>query len=407
MSRSAKSNFELPFALRSDGTISTILAGKVSPIYWPDGRWCFAANAFLVDLIENNKSTIDGGGTITTYASQVNHLVTYCYSRGMDFLDLTDNDFTDFVFSLSRNSHQPAVPERNATTVLNIGRLALRFLDFLGRHLCDTPLVGAQGKINAEIRQVKDRRRHGWSAVWHHRSFPAPEPVNNKKPIGTDSLEALKAAAIECSGSHFILMRRLVMILLLEVTGCRRAELNGIKTHDIRRALRLSQPMLRVPSLKKGGNRIEMREIPVNRSDLEFVDEYIEVSRRVLRRQLGFKGEDAGFLFLNARTGRQLTTDTITAEFRMLGRQAGLRCAVSPHLLRHRFITKIFVAIRERYRFESADEFTRALQNNLALQRELRQWTGHRSAQSLYVYIDATYAAPEIKQFVADYLRHR
>ncbi len=66
---------------------------------------------------------------------------------------------------------------------------------------------------------------------------------------------------------------------------------------------------------------------------------------------------------------------------------SGIEDRVSPHMFRHRFITKLFVALIEQHHFENSDSFRRALVSTEDFKRKILEWTGHRNILSLEPYL--------------------
>lgn len=397
MLASTSTTFELPDAVETDGQVYSIPVGRIPTTLWPDGRWCLEANMFLVDLARGGRSTFGRGGTIATYASQLKHLVRFCAARELDFVNISDGDFGEFVRFLTNepNVDYGQGKARTDNVTLQIGRLCLNFMEFLGEFIGNSGLVGPTGQIRARKERVIDfrggRGRGNTTQVWTHHSFPAKSTFNKRSPIDRDSIERLREAAAENSSSTFLLKRRLIMILLLEMTGCRRAELVSITIKSVKAALQMKVPSLRVLSVKRGGNRTGERLIRMRREVIEFVDEYIRINRRPLIRATCGSNDDDGFLFVNARTGKQLTAEYIGCELYKLRRLAGLEGRAHAHMFRHRFITMQFVRMIEQHNFENEDEFRKALINTAALKQKMIQWTGHRSQESLDHYIDLAF----------------
>ena len=105
----------------------------------------------------------------------------------------------------------------------------------------------------------------------------------------------------------------------------------------------------------------------------------------VVRKHLRTK--DHGLLLVNDRTGTPLRPDSLTHEVRRLALGAGLRVRASPHLFRHRFITRLFVALIEQHRIQNSDHFRQMLLEGETLRRMVAEWTGHQELSSLDHYI--------------------
>lgn len=60
-------------------------------------------------------------------------------------------------------------------------------------------------------------------------------------------------------------------------------------------------------------------------------------------------------------------------------------------MFRHRFITKLFVALIEQHAFENVDDFRRALLDTETMKQKVQQWTGHTNLASLNIYINLAF----------------
>ncbi len=56
-------------------------------------------------------------------------------------------------------------------------------------------------------------------------------------------------------------------------------------------------------------------------------------------------------------------------------------------MFRHAFITNLFTLLVERHKFESKDEFEAALISDKEFLRKVKEWTGHKSVESLRTYL--------------------
>jgi len=64
-------------------------------------------------------------------------------------------------------------------------------------------------------------------------------------------------------------------------------------------------------------------------------------------------------------------------------------------MFRHRFVTKIFVALILQYDLKTPDDLRKALLSLKDAKQQLMEWTGHRSMKSLDHYIDFAFAEVE------------
>jgi len=391
-------NFELPDVVGLKGVVFTLPAGNVPTISWPNGRWCIEANMFLINLVQQQCSVLGNGGTVYTYATQLVHLIRFCALHNLDLHDMSDSDFSNFARYLKQEDTQkgPVVRDRTDRTVRQIGKVCLQFLEFVGAVHGIKNYVGPRGRIRVKRekkpRQPKESRTYDSSLSWVHRSLPNNSPDQTRGAISNQAVEKLKMAVVDSSSSHFLLKRRLTMIKMFNMTGCRREELVGIKVRDIKAALRLRHPMLKVPSIKRGGNRIETRLVPVTRSDLEFVNDFIEKNRRLVIRKTCGRPNDGGYVLIGETSGKKISAGYIAKELSKLRKMAGLKGRAHAHMFRHRFITKLFVQVLKLHDFKCKDDFRKALISTENLKRKILEWTGHRSTRSLSRYIDPAFS---------------
>ena len=392
--RPAPANFRLPRFTDSDGRLTTRQAEGIPFISWPDGSWCLPANLYMQELYRRGLSTRQRGGTLATYAAGLSHLLRFCWELKRDPRELTDDDFAKFVAKLITEpcKRNPGQNVRGANRVIDIGRVSLDFLNSYARHLGDDSIVGPNGRVRCEMKTARIRVRRRNSSLgniersyWHHAAFPARDPLRKRLPISNASIALLRKAAVDCSSSRHQRKRRLVMIKLLEMTGGRRGEVARLTVKAVREAAQMDQPMLRMPTLKTRRN--SERLVPVHAHDLRLILEYIDLNRaRVVRETMG-AANDRGYVLISELTGEEIDVETVTREIAILASAAGLKGKACAHMFRHRFITKVFVALIEAHRYSNADEFRRALLDGEAIKRKVVEWTGHRSIASLEPYI--------------------
>lgn len=389
-------SYVLPHHVDLEGKLRTRSAENIPIIRWPDGSWCHPANRFILELFERGLSRINRGGSLATAAAHITHLIRFCWARRMDPIDLNDNDFRQFVDELKveKRHDRPHQSFRSSNAVIAIGRSCISFLDCTARYHQDDHFIGPQGRIRASLQERAiqvavrgaDKRLVRY---WHHAAFPEPSAKKKRLPIASADIEKLRGAIAGISRTPHQRMRRHVMLKLLEMTPARRGEIALITVESVVQANRMDMPMLFVPTLKKGRGRSEPRYIPLSRADARFLAQYAEFHRRTARRRAA--GGDHGLLLINGRTGDALLPNTITQEIRRLADAAGIRAKACPHMFRHRFITKLFVALIEQHHFENPDEFRRALIDGEGFKRKVAEWTGHSSLASLNDYINLAF----------------
>lgn len=257
---------------------------------------------------------------------------------------------------------------------------------------------------------VMIRRRSGQSkprtvTYWHHKSFPIPDTKRRRAPISTESIRKMQDVVHRISTSPFLKLRRYTMLKLFEITGARRAEVAALTVQSVRDASGMSEPMLRMITVKRKAGRSMERLVPVTRADIAFLLEYIDVHRRsVIRSTVGIP-RDRGFVLISETTGDRLADNTITQEVAMLAQAAGLASQSCAHMFRHRFITKLFVTLIQQHDVANPDDFRKMLLDSSAMRLRIIEWTGHTNADSLDPYIDLAFDEITDFQKVYDVVR--
>jgi integrase/recombinase XerD len=140
------------------------------------------------------------------------------------------------------------------------------------------------------------------------------------------SLEDVDRLLAQPDASTTIGLRDKAMIELLYSTGLRVSELVGIRVGDLQRE---------EGSLRCVGKGDKERVVPVGKKAIKVVEEYLKKARPQLL------GEDAcAHLFINKK-GRPMDRVTFWKLLALYGRKAGLRKALTPHMLRHSFATHL------------------------------------------------------------------
>lgn len=96
---------------------------------------------------------------------------------------------------------------------------------------------------------------------------------------------------------------------------------------------------------------------------------------------------DHGYLLINERTGKPLTSNTISNDMIRLRKLAQINQQVCAHMFRHRFITNMFIKLMETYDLENKDSFKNALMDLETLKVHIKEISGHKNIESLDHYI--------------------
>lgn len=398
-------DFEAFDRVNSNGDLLFIPADNVPMIFWPDGRWCFEANVHMQELFHRNLSRKDGGGTLKTYAAQLSHLIRFCAQNRTPFIRLTDNHFALFIRSLTgerRFSSGPRVRESNS--VIDIGRVCMDFFSTIAKLYDEPNFIGPIGQIRAERRTLTLASNNSAGkprviSYWHHNALPVRSPYKKRLPIHSKVVTSLKEAVLKISGNNMYLRkRRYVMLKLLEITGARRLEIAELTVQSVLDAGRMAIPCLKLMTAKRDSH---YRLVPISRTDLDFLTDFIKINRARLIKKKGGKNVDDGYLLISERSGKKLRTNTLTQEMAILRNAAGITESACAHMFRHRFITKIFVALIEQHRINNKDEFRQRMIDEESLQQIVQEWTGHMNKDSLKRYLNLAFV--EIAEFQKSY----
>lgn len=367
------SDFTLPGASSLSRSVQTVDASSLPLLAWPNGSWCHPGNRYLQTLFERNLSRRNRGGSLSVAAYQLSHLIRFCWDGRIEPHELTDDEFSTFMHQLRSSS-------RSGTTLRQIGSHSLALI------LCECEHRQIKPSVQLLTRMSRSRSRWRTTSSVSHRSFPPPSPRRRRFPISDVSLSTLYDAANGSDTNSHVRMRRIVMLRLLECSGARRSEISEIRVSDVRQANLDRSGLLRMVTLKRRTESPVERYVPISPANLELLTVYIDFYRRdALRRSKATK--DHGFLLVNDRRGTPLTPGGITLEVRKISTFAGMDRPASPHLFRHRFITKLFVSMIESHHLENADDLRRMILDGESIKRRICEWTGHSDPSSLEQYI--------------------
>jgi len=387
-------DFTLPYHVNGNGVVTRKSASGIPILLWPNGRWCISANMYVLSLYNRRLSRRDRGGTLLTYAANISHLLRFAFANRTDLHELTDNQFTLFINGLSAEwrASNPTVKTRDSNSVIAIGCNCLDFLESVGKRYGLANFIGPEGQILAEKRICDgDKSKDGKNSIqhsnWYHRSFPTPDPLKERLPISTKLIEQLQDAVSKCSRSSYLRKRRYTMLKLLEITGGRRSEIAALTVESVIEASKMQMPLLKLLTVKGRKGRDSYRYVPISRHDVEYLLEFIEKNRRSIIRKTCGHANDDGYLLVSETTGKKLRPNTLTQEVSMLKKQAGIEQQACPHMFRHRFLTKLLVALIEQHNFENEDDFRKALLDSNILKQKLLEYSGHRRLSSIDRYI--------------------
>jgi integrase len=371
--------------VRLDGPEYRSAAG-VRVLYYPDGRPCWPANMYLACKLTSAPIRI---GTLNVYACELSHLIRFVFQHGLRYEDFTNDVVHRFSRALvgQTRPHDRSVKRRGGRCVNAILRRTIDFLTWYSASFLDRALVGLpeQGCFVTVIPKTFRRDKRLVAYLWHSAMVPNDIP-KKVKPIARRVYQQLLDACPSLAKSRLVVNRTRLLLKVFADTGARRVEVSNIEVQDIYDALRHPASKLRLMTAKReqGAERL----VPIPKETLYAAQGYIERVRALhLARltKLGRLKSNPPWLFL-AERGTQLHVNSINCDLSRLRRKAGIAEAAAAHMFRHRWIT---IQVVERLK----DFIGKRLPMDVAvtLLSRVASITGHRSIDSLWIYIDLAF----------------
>jgi integrase/recombinase XerD len=250
-----------------------------------------AISAFLTHVrVEKGLSA----NTVSAYGRDMLKFGAFAKKNKLALKSITRDDLVDFLASLYRQKLESRTVARHLVTIRNFFRFAQ-----IQELISDDP------SMNLESPKIR-------------RSLP-----------GYLRLEEVEKLLVQPDEKTPIGLRDRTMLEVLYSSGLRVSELTGLRVMDLDRSAGC------VRCVGKGDKE---RIVPVGKKAMALVDRYL----RDARPKLMGKGLQANsnVLFLNRRGGR-LSRVGVWKILSAYGRKAGLRVALTPHMLRHSFATHL------------------------------------------------------------------
>jgi integrase/recombinase XerD len=233
--------------------------------------------------------------TLSAYQRDLRDFAAFAAKRKLALEAIRRDDLVDFLTGLYHQKLESRTVARHLVTVRNFFRFALQ-----------QELITADPAANLESPKLR-RTLPGCLRIGEvDRLLEQPDAST---PLG---------------------LRDLAMLELLYSTGLRVSELTGLRVAD------LDNKVGCVRCIGKGDKE---RIVPVGRKALGTVGRYLEKSRPGLAARAR-PAAAAPYLFVNRRGGK-LSRVGVWKIFSAYGRRAGLRVALTPHMLRHSFATHL------------------------------------------------------------------
>jgi integrase/recombinase XerD len=232
--------------------------------------------------------------TSTAYRRDLAKFQVFAQKRKLSLETVSRDDLVDFLAGLYRQKLESRTVARNLVTLRNFFRFA---------QIQES--ISTDPSINLESPKIR-------------RSLP-----------GYLRLEEVERLLTQPDSKTALGLRDRAMLEVLYSTGLRVSELIGLRVGD------LDSKSGCVRCIGKGDKE---RVVPVGRKALGMVDKYLREARPELLRQAKAPGSPA--LFVNRR-GASLSRVGVWKILSAYGRRAGLRVALTPHMLRHSFATHL------------------------------------------------------------------
>jgi len=232
--------------------------------------------------------------TSSAYKHDLLKFEEFAKKRKLELKAISRDDLVDFLASLYRGKLESKTVARHLVTLRNFFRYAM-----VQEAIVDDPAA------NLESPKIR-------------RSLP-----------GYLRLEEVERLLEQPDGGTPSGLRDRAMLEVLYSTGLRVSELTSLKVND------LDSQVGCVRCIGKGDKE---RVVPVGRKALGIVERYLREGRPELVR--GAKGVTSAWLFVNRRGGK-ISRVGVWKILSTYGRRAGLRTALTPHMLRHSFATHL------------------------------------------------------------------
>jgi len=232
--------------------------------------------------------------TVSAYRRDLVKFEGFAKKRKLALETVSRDDLVDFLASLYREKLESRTVARHLVTLRNFFRFAQV-----------QELITADPSINLESPKIR-------------RSLPGY--------LRLDEVERLLGQPDEKTALG---VRDRAMLEVLYSTGLRVSELVNLRVSDLD---------AKTGCLRCIGKGDKERIVPVGRKALGMVDKYLRDARPELLRQA--KAVNSPTLFVNRR-GAHLSRVGVWKILSAYGRRAGLRVALTPHMLRHSFATHL------------------------------------------------------------------
>ena len=232
--------------------------------------------------------------TVAAYRRDLVKFESYAKKKKLALEDVSRDDLVDFLSSLFRQKLESRTVARHLVTLRNFFRFAQT-----------QDLISSDPSLNLESPKIR-------------RSLP-----------GYLRLEEIERLLAQPDDKTPIGLRDRAMLDVFYSTGLRVSELISLRVMDMDRS---------VGCIRCIGKGDKERIVPIGKKALALVERYLRESRPLL--VPAGKQVNSPTLFINRRGG-PLSRVGVWKILSAYGRRAGLRVALTPHMLRHSFATHL------------------------------------------------------------------
>lgn len=232
--------------------------------------------------------------TYSAYKRDLAKFEEFAKKRKLELEKITRNELVDFLASLYRQQLESKTVARHLVSLRNFFRYA----------------------------QVQD-------LIVEDPAANLESPKIRKSLPGYLRLEEVEKLLAQPDGSTPLGLRDRAMLEVLYSAGLRVSELTSLRVTDMD---------TKVGCVRCIGKGDKERVVPVGRKALGMVEKYLRDGRSQLVR--ASKNSGGAFLFVNRRGGK-ISRVGVWKILSNYGKQAGLRTALTPHMLRHSFATHL------------------------------------------------------------------
>jgi integrase/recombinase XerD len=230
--------------------------------------------------------------TVAAYQRDLAKFNLFAQKRKLAVETISRDDLVDFLASLYREKLESRTVARQLVTLRNFFRFAQV-----------QELITTDPSLNLESPKIR-------------RTLP-----------GYLKLEEVERLLAQPDAKTALGLRDRAMLEVLYSTGLRVSELIGLRVTDLD---------AKVGCIRCIGKGDKERIVPAGKKALALVEKYLRDARPKLLK----KGASSQSLFVN-RSGNMLSRVGVWKILSAYGRRAGLRVALTPHMLRHSFATHL------------------------------------------------------------------